>query len=304
MQRVIITGGRGLIGQDLGVKLQKRGYEVAILGRSKDPDSETPGYTWNIDRGEIDKEAINSCDYIIHLAGANIGKKRWTEKRKKEIVDSRVKSIDLIFKHIDPGNRQLKAFISASASGYYGAVTSEQVFIESNPPAHDFLGKTCKKWEEAADQFTGIGIRTVKLRTGIVLSKKGGALSKLKIPVQWGLGSAIGSGRQYMPWIHLDDLSGMYIHALENQSMSGAYNAVAPEHISNKALTRKIAGRLHKPFWFPNIPACIIKLIFGKMSLMLLRGSRVSPEKIQAAGYTFLFPDLDSAFKDLFSKRP
>ncbi len=166
------------------------------------------------------------------------------------------------------------------------------------PP--DFLGETCNSWEQAADKFSGIGVRTVKIRTGVVLSKEGGALSKLLLPVKLGLASAIGTGKQYMPWIHLDDLCDIYIQAIEDQALSGAYNAVAPEPITNKEFTRKMAQALHKPFWFPNIPAFVMKMLLGEMSTMLLKGSRVSSEKIQAAGYTFQFPELESALKDVF----
>ena len=300
MSRVLITGGRGLVGQHLCGMLLDRGYEVAILSRRAGPDSKIVHHTWNIDRNTVDREAINNSDFIIHLAGVNMGGKRWTKKRKSRIIDSRTKSAELIFNNIDSHHNKLKAFISASAIGYYGARTSEQIFHETDPPAGDFLGQTCEQWETAADLFNGIGVRTVKIRTGIVLSKQGGALSKFKIPVQLGFGSAISHGRQYMPWIHLDDLCGIYIKALEDQTMTGAYNAVAPEHITNRGFTRKMARVLHKPFWFPNIPAFIMKLFFGEMSVMLLSGSRISSEKIKAAGFTFQYPDLDGALYELY----
>jgi hypothetical protein len=282
--------------------LQEKGYEVAILSRSSHPDSETISYTWDIDRHEIDREAINNCEYIIHLAGINIGEKRWSDGRKKEISNSRIKSTQLIFNNIDRHNHQLKAFISASAVGYYGTSTSEKIFRETDVPGSDFLGQICKEWEHAADQFTSMGVRTVKIRTGIVLSKEGGALSKLVVPVRWGVGSAIGRGNQYMPWIHLDDLCAIYIQAMENQAMTGAYNAVAPEHITNKAFTAKVARAIHRPFWFPNIPGFVMKLLFGEMSVMLLTGSRISSEKIAAAGYTFHYPHLDGALKEIYTR--
>jgi len=300
MSNVLISGGSGLVGQHLCKSLQEKGYDVAILSRSSKPKTHTPSYYWDINRNDIDIEAINNCDFIIHLAGVNIGEKRWTRKRKIEILNSRVKSIDLIFKNLDKKNK-LKAVISASAVGYYGAHTTEKIFSETDSSSNDFLGETCSLWEQAADKFTGIGIRTVKIRTGVVLSKKGGALAKLKMPIQLGFGSAIGHGRQYMPWIHMDDLCAIYIQALENKEMNGAFNAVAPEHVTNKALTRKMARTLHKPFWFPNIPAFIMKLLFGEMAVMLLSGSRVSSAKIEASGYTFQFPNLESALKDLYS---
>jgi uncharacterized protein (TIGR01777 family) len=301
MPSVLISGGSGLIGQHLCRKLQEKGYDVAILSRSSKPNTLTASYYWDIDRNEIDREAINNCDFIIHLAGVNIGEKRWTTRRKQAILNSRIKSADLVFNSIDKQNNKLKAFISASAVGYYGAVTSERIYTETDSSSNDFLGETCSLWEQAADRFTGIGIRTVKIRTGVVLSKKGGALAKLKMPIQLGFGSAIGHGRQYMPWIHMDDLCAIYIQALEDEEMNGAFNAVAPEHITNKALTRKMARALHKPFWFPNLPAFIMKLLFGEMAVMLLSGSRVSSEKIKASGFTFQFPNLESALIELFS---
>lgn len=300
--RVLITGGSGLIGKHLCRSLQEKGYEVAILSRSKDPDSDIPSYAWDIDRHLVDREVINNSDVIIHLAGVNIGGKRWTGKRKRKIIESRTKSADLIFNNIDRHHTKLRAFISASAIGYYGAGTSEQIFIEADPPASDFLGKSCGQWETVANRFNEIGIRTVTIRTGIVLSKQGGALSKFKLPIRLGFGSAIGHGRQYMPWIHLDDLCDIYIRALEDQGMTGAYNAVAPEHVTNKEFTRKVARALHKPFWFPNIPAIAMRLLFGEMSVMLLTGSRVSSEKIVAAGYSFRYPDLNGALTEIFSR--
>jgi len=301
MSHVLISGGSGLVGQHLCKSLQEKGYDVAILSRSSKPNTQTSSYYWDINHNDIDIEAINNCDFIIHLAGVNIGEKRWTTRRKQAILNSRIKSADLVFNSIDKSNKKLKAFISASAVGYYGAITSEKIFSETDSSYNDFLGETCSLWEQAADKFTGIGIRTVKIRTGVVLSKKGGALAKLKMPIQLGFGSAIGHGRQYMPWIHMDDLCAIYIQALENEEMNGAYNAVAPEHITNKALTRKMARALHKPFWFPNIPAFIMKLLFGEMAVMLLSGSRVSAGKIEASGFTFQFPNLEIALKELFS---
>ncbi|MEA3460906.1 MAG: TIGR01777 family oxidoreductase [Bacteroidota bacterium] len=299
MLRVLITGGSGLIGQTLRIKLEEKGYEVILLSRNK-KIQDTASIAWDIDRNEIDREALNSCDYIIHLAGANIGAKRWTRKRKQEILDSRIKSAELIFHNIDLQNKKLKAFVSASAIGYYGAITSEHIYNEVDPPAGDFLGQTCEKWELAADRFAEIDIRTVKIRTGIVLSKKGGALSKLQIPVRLGLGAPTGPGNQYMPWIHMDDLCSIYIHALESEDIDGAYNAVAPEQITNKEFTRNVAKALKKPFWTPNIPAFAMKLLFGEMAAMLLTGSRVASDKIRKTGFTFKFPDIDSALEDLY----
>jgi uncharacterized protein (TIGR01777 family) len=301
MSQVLITGGSGLIGQNLGRSLQQSGHEVSILSRKSSPGSSIPSHYWDVEGQEISKELVNSCEYIVHLAGANIGQGRWTPARKRVIVESRIKSAQLIFDALDPKNNRLKAFISSSAIGYYGARTSDRIFTESDPPADDFLGQTCSEWEQAADQFADAGIRTVKIRTGIVLSKQGGALSRLQRPVRWGLGAPLGDGKQYMPWIHMDDLCAIFVHAMENENMVGAYNAVAPEHITNRELTSRLAQQLKKPLWLPNIPAFGMKLLFGEMAAMLLKGSRISSEKIRNTGFSFQFPDIDSALQELYS---
>ncbi len=301
-KRVLIAGGTGLIGRQLSRRLQELGYEVALLSRSKHSGNPANYYTWNPDENELPKEVIISCDYIINLAGENIGAKRWTAKRKRAIRESRTKPARLMFKGL-ADNSQLSAYISASAIGYYGALNSDKIFQETDPAGSDFLGQTCKDWEEAASLFEQAGIRTVKIRTGIVLSKEGGALAKLSIPIRWGLGSALGSGKQYMPWIHMDDLCNIFIQAIQDEEMTGAYNAVAPEHVTNHEFTRKAARAQGKPFWLPNIPAVMLKLLMGEMSVILLTGSRISSSKMEAAGFTFLYPNLDSAFIELYSKQ-
>ncbi|NLN95601.1 MAG: TIGR01777 family protein [Bacteroidales bacterium] len=300
MATILISGGTGLVGKQLCKKLKDKGYSVAILSRARRQDTDIPTYTWDIDKREIEKEAIETADYIIHLAGANISDKRWTAKRRKLIVDSRVKSGQLIFEKLKENKNQLKAFISASAIGYYGTITTDKIFSETDPPSSDFLGETCRQWEQSADSFEKLGIRTVKIRTAVVLTKQGGALAKMIAPVKLGIASAIGSGRQYLPWIHIDDLCGIYIKAIENTQIKGAYNAVAPDHKTNRDFIETLAHALKKPFWFPNVPAIAMKLMFGEMAEMLLQGSRVSSDKIKTAGYSFLFPDLKSALDDLF----
>lgn len=302
MATVLITGGTGLVGRHLCKRLQEKGYDVSILGRTRKQKAAIPTFTWDLNEKKIEKEAIDTADYIIHLAGANIGDKRWTAKRKQLILDSRVKTGQLIFSKIKEQNRNLQAFISASAIGYYGTITSDKIFTETDPSSDDFLGDTCKQWEQMTDRFKDLGIRTVKIRTGVVLTKQGGALSKMITPVKMCIGSAIGSGRQYLPWIHIDDLCGIYIKAIEDKQMDGAHNAVAPDHKTNKEFIRTLARVLKKPFWFPNVPAITMKLMFGKMSEILLKGSRVSADKIKTTGYNFLFSDLESAFTDLIKK--
>lgn len=296
---VLITGGTGLVGEALTKSLQERGFEVAVLSRERGNHQQLPSYIWDIDKSQIDKEAIAAADYIVHLSGANIGAKRWTKKRRQQIVESRTKSGQLIFDEVKKQNKNLKAFISASATGYYGALTSDKIFSESDPAGDDFLGRTCREWELAADRFSELGIRTVKIRTGVVLTKQGGALSKMLLPIKAGFGSAIGSGKQFLPWIHIDDLCGIYMKAIEDAEMVGAFNAAAPENITNQVFTQKAAKNLKRALWVPKIPAFFMKIMFGKMSEILLHGSRVSAQKIQAAGYRFLFPGIESALKQL-----
>ena len=300
MIQVLISGGSGLVGKALCEKLQAKGYDVAILSRSKKNNTPFKTYLWDPQNNQIDSEAIASSDYIIHLTGANIAEKKWTASRKKLILDSRVQSANLIFNEVKKQNKELKAFISASAIGYYGAITSDKVFTEEDSFADDFLGHTCKKWEQAAEQFQTLNIRTSILRTGLVLNKQGGALSKMLIPVKMGFASSIGNGKQYLPWIHIDDLCELYIRTIENISMEGVFNAVAPDFQTNKSFTQALAKTLNKPFFFPNIPAFLLKLVLGEMSVLLLKGSRVSADKLLKNGFVFKFQKLNTALKDLF----
>jgi uncharacterized protein len=303
MSTVLITGGTGLVGKHLCKRLQDKGYRVSVLSRKRRQSSTIQTYYWDLKKKEIDTEAIETADYIIHLAGENIGDKRWTVERQKLIVDSRVETGKLIFNKIQKQGKILKAFISASAIGYYGATTSDRIFTETDPPANDFLGDTCRKWEQMIDRFKDSGIRTVKIRTGVVLSRQEGALKKMIAPVKMGIGAPLGSGKQYLPWIHIDDLCGIYLKAVEDIQIEGAYNAVAPDHKTNEEFTRTLARVLNKPFAFPNVPAITIKLMFGKMSSILLEGSRISSDKIKSAGYDFLFPGLEGTLADLLIEK-
>ena len=299
MAKVLITGGTGLIGRHLYKKLLEKGYDVAILSRSKQQDPKIRTYTWDLDASEIEREAIESADYIVHLAGTNIGDKRWTAKRKQSIIDSRVKTTELIFSKIKAQNKKLKAFISASGIGYYSASPSDRIFVETDAPGKNFLAEVCRQWEQSADQFKTLAIRTVIIRTGVVLTRRGGALSKMITPVKMGIGSGLGHGRQYMPWIHINDLCNIYIKAIEDTQMQGVFNAVAPDHKTNIQFIKTLARVLNRPFWFPKVPAFMLKLMFGEMSGIILKGNRVSAKKIEETGYEFLFPNLEAAFTNL-----
>lgn len=301
MAKVLISGGTGSIGSLMADFLHRQGHEVGLLSRSENNDGTFKTYKWNIKDNYLDPEALESCDYIIHLAGAGIADKAWTAGRKKEIIESRVLSTDLLYNQVKKHKTPLKAFISASAVGYYGQVTSNKNFTEKDKSANDFVGKTCFLWEQAAEQFENLGIRTVRLRIGVVLMEKGGALEKMVQPIRMGFGSPLGSGKQYIPWIHVDDLIGMFYKALTSDDMSGAYNAVAPEPASNAEFTRILARALNKKLWLPNVPAFVLKALLGDRASLVLKGSRVSSQKIESTGFTFKYASLETALKNLLS---
>lgn len=296
---ILITGGTGLIGNYLCSKLTEKGYRVAILSRNPVHNSKYPVYYWNAKKNIIEQQALENADHIIHLAGVNIGNKKWNKKRKKEILNSRVHTAQLIFKNLQNIKNKPRVFISASATGYYGAVTSKRIFYENDPPAGDFLGETCRQWEEAADLFEKAGMRTVKIRTGIVLAKHGGALDKMLYPLKFGLTVVPGNGRQFLPWIHIDDLCNIYIKAIEDLKMKGVYNAVAPEFKTYNEVMQTTSRVHRKTSLNLHIPAVFMKTLFGEMAGMLLTGSRISSDKIMKAGYHFIFPDIEKALENL-----
>jgi len=288
-----------LIGRKLSAILTEKGYNVSILSRTLDQNINYPVYLWDPEKNRIDPEAVRNSDHIIHLAGAGIGDKRWTPKRKKEIIESRTKSGRLLLDSVLISGIKIKTFISASATGYYGSKTSDSIFNEDYEPAKDFTGEVCRLWENAADRFAENGVRIVKIRTGIVLSSEGGALNKMIMPVKLGFGSSIGTGRQYLPWIHIDDLCNIYVKAIEDIKMKGAFNATAPDFITYSDFISVSSRILGKTLWAPDIPRFIIRLAFGEMSVILLEGSKVSCEKIIAGEFQFKFPDLESALRDI-----
>jgi len=300
MASILITGGTGLIGKHLTTLLKEKGHQVSILSRNTSKKATV--YQWNIDENYIEDEAIINADYIVHLAGAGIADKRWSKDRKKVLIDSRVASTNLLFNKVTALNPNLKGFIAASGIGYYGATTSAKIYTEKDSSGNDFISEICKLWEKASLQFSANNIRTVILRTGIVLSNKGGAFPKLIKPIKFGIGSALGTGNQYMPWIHIDDLCNLYIESIENLELQGVYNAVAPQHINNIELTKIVAKHLKKKIILPNIPSFVFKIIFGEMSKIILEGSRISSKKIENTGVKFKYPTLKEALKKLISK--
>ncbi|NIF04913.1 TIGR01777 family protein [Chryseobacterium sp. Tr-659] len=297
---VLITGASGMIARQLAEKIGND-YELRFLTRKKKRSNE---YEWDINKGSIDETALENVSHIIHLAGANISEKRWTPERKRELISSRIDSAELLRNTLKKKNIKLKSFISASGINYYGTETSEKIFTENDPPGNDFLSEVVVLWERAADDFLeqNLAERIVKIRTAVVLSEKDGALKKMVPPIQYYIGSPLGSGKQYMPWIHIDDICSIYEFALKNSTVKGPYNAVAPQHAINIDLTKKIAKELGKPLFMPNVPGFVLKLLFGELATAILEGSRASSQKIQEAGFRFKFPDLNDALKDLLKK--
>jgi uncharacterized protein (TIGR01777 family) len=297
-KNVLITGGTGFIGQHLANLLIENNYSVSILSRSSKQNKVDISYfVWDIDKHFIDEQAVINADYIIHLAGEGIADQRWTSRRKKAIVDSREKSIQLIYEVLKKHNKKLEAFVSASGIGIYGAVNGPKVCIESTRVADDFLGSTCQKWEAAADKIESLGIRTVKIRTGLVLGKDEGFLKKLTPIFKYKLGAALGSGKQYMPWIHIDDLCSIYLAALQKTEMSGAYNAAINDHTNNEIFSKVLARIYGYKLWLPNVPAFLIRLAFGEMALIILKGRRVSSHKMEETGFQFKYNKLEVALR-------
>lgn len=247
---------------------------------------------------------MNGIDTIIHLAGAGVADKRWIPERKKEILESRTESSLLLYETLKNEDHHVKAVISASAIGIYGFGLDDNVIMrEETKPGTDYLSDVVVQWEHAVDQIGSLGIRVAKIRIGIVLSEKGGALQEMSQPIKLWVGSPLGTGRQLLSWIHINDLCEMFVKGVEDNSMSGAYNAVSIHPATNREMTNLIAKVLHKPLWAPAVPAFVLRLVVGEMADIVLNGSNVSPEKIQSSGFQFQFTDLEAALRDLFKGR-
>jgi uncharacterized protein (TIGR01777 family) len=299
--KILITGASGLLGTHLSQLLLQKGYEVVQLGRSKRAGS-IPSFVWNVEKQEMDMKVLEGVDTIVHLAGAGIADKRWNEARKKEILESRTQSTELLFNTLRQTTHQVKNFISASAIGYYGFEESEAVFTEESNAGKDFLAHVTQQWEAEADKITALGIRLVKIRIGIVLSGKGGALTEMAKPIQWGVGAPLGSGKQCMSWIHIDDLCALFSKAIEDEQWHGAYNAVGKSWVTNAELTKVIAKVLHRPLWLPPIPSFVLKIILGEMASLVLNGSKVSNAKVERSGFNYAYTGLEKAVANLLGE--
>ena len=304
MATVLITGGTGLIGSALTKELLNKGYDVIILTRSPEKYSNTSGLSyarWDIKEQMIDGRAVTKADCIIHLAGAGVADKRWSPKRKKEIVESRTKSSALLVKGLNENVNNVKVIVSASAIGWYGAeMDQSKSFVETDPAAEDFLGTTCRAWEASIDPVSSFGKRLVKLRTGIVLSNEGGALKEFKKPLRFGVAAILGNGKQVISWIYIEDLVRLYIYAIENSKLNGVYNAVAPFPVTNRNLVLQLAKCVRGKFFVPvYIPSFILKIVLGEMSIEVLKSASVSCEKIKKEGYTFIYPSFQAVCKTI-----
>ncbi|MBX6379736.1 MAG: TIGR01777 family protein [Thermoflavifilum aggregans] len=300
MPTVLMTGGTGLIGQSLVNILQQRGYHIKLLTRSMRRDHPGVQYLlWNPQRKELPVTDLLDADYLIHLAGANIAEKRWTAARKQELLLSRTHTLDLLFDVFSHHPHQLKALISASAIGYYDA-SQDRWFEETDAPGHDFLAKICLEWEAHASRFEALSVRVVMLRTGIVLSRQGGFLAPFLKALRWGVVPILGSGTQWISWIHIHDLCRLYANALITGQMKGPYNAVAPEPVTQKDLMLTLARMLKKQYFVPfHVPAFMLRLLLGEMSTEVLKSVRVSAQKLQREGFQYSFPDIHSALSEL-----
>lgn len=310
MATILVSGGRGLIGNHLCNYLADKGYDVVVLTREKKPESVHPKISfshWDVDSKVIDANVVSKADHIIHLAGAGVMDKKWSNRYKKIIRESRTKSAELILSCLRENSHAVKSFITASAIGWYGAdskpLIRKEGFIESDPSDESFLGETCKLWEASVEPITAMGVRTVTLRTGIVLANSGGAFKEYKSPLRFGIAAILGNGKQVVSWIHIKDLCRIYGEAVENNSMAGIYNAVAPGPVSQKTLILYLGKKIKNRFFTPiHIPQFFLKIIFGKRSVEILKSATVSNQRIKREGFTFLYPSIEAAIDELVGK--
>jgi uncharacterized protein (TIGR01777 family) len=301
MKRIAITGATGRIGTHLVKALKDRGDDVCVLSRNPKRAGERLGveaFEWDPTGDGAPSEALAGRDAVVHLAGEDVGQ-RWSDAVKAEISASREKGTRNLVTGIFAATPRPAALIGASASGYYGP-RGDEIVDEQAPPGTDWLSEVCVRWEQQTDAAK-LGMRVVKVRTGIVLDAEGGALAKMLTPFRAGVGGPIGSGKQYMPWIHLDDLVGIYLAAIDHPTFAGPINASAPEPATNKAFAKALGKALHRPAVAP-VPGLVIKGMYGQMSQIVLTGVRMIPGRAGELGYEFRHPDLDEALRDTLDR--
>ena len=303
--KVAISGATGLIGTALRESLAADGIQILALSRKpsvsqgpQGPPLET--IPWDVENGRFDASALEQVDAVVHLAGEPIAQ-RWNEARKRAIRESRVKSTRLMVEGLKSLKRRPKVLVSASAIGFYGD-RGDEVLEEGSPPGSGFLPETCQAWEHAAMEAMGLGIRTAVVRTGIVLSTRGGALKKMLPPFRLGVGGPLGSGKQWMSWIHIDDMVGAIRHILDKDDIMAAVNGTAPAPATNAEFTRALGRAVSRPAFLP-APTFGLKIAFGEMASILLEGQRVVPKKLLDTGYRFRFPELQGALSDVLARK-
>jgi uncharacterized protein len=298
---VLITGGSGLVGGALTRLLKTGGHQVRWLSRTNKNTGAAKVFHWDPSAKRIDLKAFDGVTHLVHLAGAGIADKRWTKKYKQELSDSRIRSSEFLSDVLRDNDFKLNAVVGASASGYYGSGEVTQKFNESSAPGNDFLAKLCVDWEHSYLGFATTAKRTCIVRTAPVLSNKGGLLKKMMPAFRVGLGAPLGSGRQPFPWIHINDLAGIYYLLVTNERLNGAFNAAADETVSNGDFSKTLANQLGKPYFMPAIPLWALKLIFGEVAFVMTEGQALTNEKIKNTGFSFRFPLLVQALRDIVS---
>ena len=292
METVLIAGGTGHLGRNIEKELTLKGYKVLILTRK--PSKENHIF-WNPSENKIDTEKLREVEIIINLAGENIGEKKWSNERIKALFLSRINPAIVLYENRTSFPR-LKQYISASGISCYGYSSLTKKYEENDVYGTDTLSQLVEKWEEAADLFLDKYIVT-KMRTAVVLDSKDGAFKKIAQPIKMGIGSPLGSGEQYISWVHINDLVASYVFAIENE-IEGTYNIVGGND-SNKTFGKTLAKKLKKGFWFPKVPAFVLKFILGKMSVLVLKGVQVSNKKITEKGFQFKYDSLEKAFEEM-----
>ncbi len=300
MTTILIAGGSGLIGKRLTLLLKQRGYEVNWLSRSPEKEIEIKTFGWDPAKATIDPAALQKADYIINLAGSGIADKRWTEARKKDIIDSRVQSGDLFLKSFSENRGTVKAYISASAIGFYGD-RGNDLMTEISAPGTGFLSIRTIEWEKPPLKIAATGLRTVRIRIGIVLAAKGGALPQLKFPFNFRTGVYFSDGQAWYSWIHIDDLCHIFIKAIEDDQMNGVYDAVSPEPVTGKEMIKNIGKALGGFYLYLSMPSFLLRLFMGEMADVVLNSTKVSAQKIRDAGFAFQFPNVLDALKNIYN---
>lgn len=298
--RILISGGSGFIGEHLRKLLSDQKIDYSVLSR-KPQKLECPVFQWNPDKLEADPKSLDGVDTIVNLAGVGIADGRWSPERKWEILQSRSKSADTLYNILKSGKNTVKSVVSASAIGYYGD-SGLELMEEDSSPGKDFLGMTCLAWEQSVRRIEQLGVRVVILRIGFVLAKNGGALPVMKIPVKFFVGSALGSGRQFISWVHIEDVCRAILHVSTNPNVQGVYNLTAPEPVSNKEFIKSLARTIHRPFWPIAVPSFLLRILLGEKSEIILHGQRVSSEKLQQTGFQFKYVDLLQSMDLLLNK--